>query len=272
MADTELATHFRFGDNWHRFAAHIDEQRIAEATRGLRKLFPGDELRNVRFLDIGCGSGLMMVAALRLGAASVHGFDLDPRSVETSRRTLERFAGESDYHVEEASILTVDIETTGQFDVVYSWGVLHHTGQMWRALDRAATLVLPNGLLAIALYRQTPLCGLWRIEKRLYSRASVPIQAAIRGIYKASYFLALLAQGRDPWRYVRDYVSVRGMKWHHDVHDWLGGYPYESTTPAEVDESLRRRNFRMVRAFGKDAAAKGLFGTGCDEFVARRHV
>lgn len=157
----------------------------------------------------------------------------------------------------------------GTFDIVYSWGVLHHTGAMWTALERAASLVAPNGMLAIALYRRTPLCGAWRVEKRFYAAAPIMVQSVMRGAYKAAYLAGIAATGRNPGTYVRGYKSSRGMNWHRDVHDWLGGYPYESAGPAVVKAHLGQFGFHVIRSI-EHTAGLGLFGTGCDEYVCQR--
>jgi 2-polyprenyl-6-hydroxyphenyl methylase/3-demethylubiquinone-9 3-methyltransferase len=141
---------------------------------------------------------------------------------------------------------------------------------MWTAVGNAAGLVRPGGMLAIALYRKTPLCGLWTIEKRIYKSASPAVQASFRAVYRAAYFAGLLATGRSPRQYLRSYQTERGMDWSHDVHDWMGGYPYESVTPEQVKHRLQALGLSMVRSFEKPAAALGLFGSHCDEFVAVR--
>ena len=137
---------------------------------------------------------------------------------------------------------------------------------MWEALDRAAGLVAPSGILAIALYRKTPLCWVWRIEKRTYVAVPPFVQSVFRGAYKAAFFAGKAASGRNPFAYIQDYKSNRGMDWHHDVHDWLGGYPYESTKADAVKSHVARLGFHLVRLFERPAGI-GLFGTGCDEFV-----
>ena len=90
------------------------------------------------------------------------------------------------------------------------------------------------------------------------------------GAYKTAY-LAGSATGRNPSVYVRNYKSARGMNWHRDVHDWLGGYPYESANPAEVKTQLGRLGFTVIRSIERPAGI-GIFGTGCDEFVSRRRL
>jgi SAM-dependent methyltransferase len=236
----------------------------------LAKLFPVDELRDRDFLDIGCVSGLSMLAALRLGARSVTGIDIDPNSAEAVRAVLTRHAEGKVWHVQMASVFDFAPDKGAAYDIVHSWGVLHHTGDMWPAVRKAAVLVAPKGHLALALYRKTWLCGFWRAEKKFYSRSSGVIQAAIGAAYRGLYCVALIATGRSPARYIRDYKSARGMSWSHDVHDWLGGYPYESVTPQEVSALLGELGFDAVRTFEKPAAVKGLFGSHCDEFVVVR--
>jgi len=141
---------------------------------------------------------------------------------------------------------------------------------MHRAIGNAARLVAPDGLFVIALYSKTPMCGPWTKEKKFYTNASSPVQAAMRGLYKIAYIAGLIATGRNPADYVRNYKTHRGMDWSHDVHDWMGGYPYESVAPQEVEAILGKAGFTMVRSFTKTARIKGLFGTHCDEFVARK--
>jgi len=266
----QLESHFAFGENWQSFLKVISPQRIDEAKRSLRRLFPADEIKGRRFLDIGCGSGLFMLAAMESGARSVEGVDIDPNSVAAAKSLLSRYHPNGQWSVRVASVFELAPETNGTFDIVYSWGVLHHTGDMWTAIGKAAALVAPGGLFAVALYRKTPLCGFWRHEKKFYSAAEKPTQAMIRYAYQSLYCAGLLATGRNPIRYVRDYHSARGMDWSHNVHDWLGGYPYESVQPAEVEARLEGLGFRMARVFEKPAAALGLFGSHCDEFVAVR--
>jgi len=267
--ETDLSEHFKFGENWQSFARHVGAAQIAEAERGLAKLASEQDLAGKTFLDIGCGSGLSMLAALRLGAATVHGMDIDPASVATAQALLAEHAPGQNWSVEVRSVFDLD-PATARYDIVHSWGVLHHTGAMWKAVDCAAAMVAPSGALVIALYHRTPFCGMWRIEKRIYSRASALAQKAMRVIYKAAYLARFLARGQNPRRFIADYRGRRGMSWHHDVHDWLGGYPYESTRPDEVTRYLRTRGFEVERVFENAAGTIGLFGTGCDEFVARR--
>jgi 2-polyprenyl-3-methyl-5-hydroxy-6-metoxy-1,4-benzoquinol methylase len=261
--------HFRFGENWESFARTVDQAQIAEAVRSLTNLVPPEAIAGKSFLDIGCGSGLSMLAALRLGAERVHGIDIDATSVATARALLSRYAPSSKWTVDERTVFDLDAARE-QFEIVYSWGVLHHTGAMWQAVECAASMVAENGLLVMALYHRTPFCRVWRIEKRLYAFSLKPIQQALRGIYKAAFVAAQIARARNPVRYIAGYRRHRGMNWHHDVHDWLGGYPYESTGKAEVEQRLRPLGFALALTHETHPPVMGLFGTGCDEYVASR--
>jgi SAM-dependent methyltransferase len=225
-----------------------------------------EEIAGARFLDIGCGSGLSMLAATELGAGAVEGFDIDPNSVAATRTLFVR--AQRPCAVQVGSVF--DPPVKGGYDIVHSWGVLHHTGDMWQAIARAADLTRPGGLFIVALYRRTLACPAWRVEKRLYTRSPRWLQGVISGLYKAAFFTALTLTGRNPRAYIRDYHSRRGMSWRHDVHDWLGGYPYESVSPVELERFMVARGFHVIRR-RVSPGGLGLFGSGCDEFVWKRN-
>jgi 2-polyprenyl-6-hydroxyphenyl methylase/3-demethylubiquinone-9 3-methyltransferase len=154
-----------------------------------------------------------------------------------------------------------------RYDIVHSWGVLHHTGAMWEAIDLARSLVVENGFLVLALYRKTPFCGFWRLEKRLYCKSPRILQTPARLLYKSAYSCRLLARGTNPFDYARDYGRIRrGMDWDHDVHDWLGGYPYESVSQLEMRQYAARIGLQEVRTFAS-APYLGVWGSDCDEYV-----
>lgn len=267
----QVESHFEFGENWLDYLRHVDEAAVAEAERGLLKLVPAEAIAGSRFLDIGCGSGLHSLAALRLGARELVAVDIDPNSVKATSALLDKWAPDANRQVRLLSVFDADPAELGTFDIVYSWGVLHHTGAMWEAVERASRLVRPGGLFAIALYQKRLSCGPWKVEKRLYTAAPGVVRAGLRGLYKTAFFAGKLVTGRNPWRYVRDYKSVRGMNWHNDVHDWLGGYPYELATPQEVDARLLAMGFEPATVLALKPGL-GLLGTGCAEYTYRRRA
>lgn len=261
----QAETHFEFGRNWSDFSRLIDESAIQEAERGILALIPRSEIEGASWLDIGSGSGIHSLAAHRLGAGDITALDIDRDSVETTRRVLA--ANGAKARTERMSVF--EMGALGQFDIVYSWGVLHHTGDMWRAVRCAAEKVKPGGILAIALYQQTPLCGAWTREKEFYTAAPEPIRKVIRASYIGAFFLNSLARFKNPVSIVRNYKSARGMSFYHDVHDWLGGFPYESSTPDETRRFVCELGFDALQT-REVVPGRGVFGTGCAEYVFRR--
>lgn len=258
----DRSSHFEFGKNWADFARTIDDVRTQAAIDGVQKLVP--DLTGKSFLDIGCGSGLSSLAALKLGASRVLATDIDEHSVETTRQVLTRKAPSPNWSTQRLSVFGMSADTLGTFDVVYSWGVLHHTGDMQRAIRRAVSLVKPGGLLAISIYNKTACCGFWRLEKMLYSKSPRSLQAAVQATYMTAFMLGLTMRGKNPAAFVKDYRHKRGMKWTNDVHDWLGGYPYESASADDIISLLS--DMELVRSFPLPPSL-GIFGTGCSEFV-----
>ncbi|HYM46845.1 MAG TPA: class I SAM-dependent methyltransferase [Burkholderiaceae bacterium] len=261
---------FEFGKNWSRFLAGLDELRIAEAERSLKDMLDVTDLISRSFLDIGSGSGLFSLAARRLGA-QVRSFDYDPQSVACTRELRQRyFPGDEQWTVEEGSALDADyMRALGQFDVAYSWGVLHHTGAMWRALDNARLPVAPGGKLVVAIYndmgwRSTA----WRGLKRAYNAAPRPLRLPfvflIVAVGQTKAGLQALLTGRFSG-FVRSwthYNDKRGMSRWYDAIDWIGGYPYEVATPPQLIEFYEARGFSLMKLKSVED-----YRLGCNELV-----
>lgn len=269
---------FRFGRNWSRYAESVDAHAIGEAERSLLALLEPSGLTRagridgLRFLDAGCGSGLFSLAALRLGA-TVIAFDFDPESVVTTRRLVDANApgigmGTDRLTLLHGSVLDEDFMSgLGEFDIVYSWGVLHHTGSMWAACRRAAAAVRPGGALCIALYHDAGrMSAAWWWIKRLSAGLPGPLQTAFAGLILLPIELFALGRSlirRDPLGYLRrwsGYRTLRGMNRWHDHLDWVGGFPYEWATPGEVVAFHRELGF--THKLTVEAIA-----WGCNEFT-----
>jgi 2-polyprenyl-3-methyl-5-hydroxy-6-metoxy-1,4-benzoquinol methylase len=268
MKLTDRETHFEFGENWRDYAATIDQSRIDSAISGVRKLFP-EGLAGKSFLDIGCGSGLHSLAALLAGAALVVATDIDENSVATTRDLLTKYAPRSKWSASILSVFDATPEALGEFDVVYSWGVLHHTGDMWRAIDCAAALVKPGGQFAIAIYSATKMDAPWTLEKRIYSSLPTAGQWIIRQAYMAAWLAGKTALGQNPITIVKNYYQTRGMSFSHDAHDWLGGYPYQTASAEDIRLHFAKLGLKETRAFPLPKTV-GLFGSGCHQFVFTR--
>lgn len=260
---------FEFGKNWRNFLGTLNDERIAEAEKSLKQRLSVEDLHGRTFLDIGSGSGLFSLAARRLGAR-VHSLDYDPEAVACTAELRRRFFPEdTNWTVEQGSALDAAyLRSLGTFDIVYSWGVLHHTGAMWLALENACLPVAPSGILFISIYNdQGRASQMWRRVKRTYNR--LPRSLRFLVLVPATVRLWALPTILDfrhgkPFATWRNYKRSRGMSAWWDVVDWVGGYPFEVAKPEEIFDFYRQRGFvlEQLKTCGK--------GHGCNEFVFQK--
>lgn len=270
---------FAFGKNWQRFIAGMSAQRIEAAEASLKRLLGVQTLQGKRFIDAGSGSGLFSLAAVRLGAV-VSSFDADPFSVACTRELQDRFGNEQvSWTVEEGSLLDKSyLSTLGQSEVVYCWGVAHHTGSMWEAIENLTKLVAPGGTLVIAIYNdQQYVSRGWHLIKRIYKTlpsflrplfvlAVGAVEFLKRLFVTAVACLIRLATFKNPITPITNWVTetrTRGMSAWHDLVDWVGGWPFEVATPDEIFRFARDRGFVLQEL-------NTCSGHGCNEFVFLR--
>ena len=271
---------FAFGKNWRRFLSTLDDARIADAESSVKSLLRVEDLHGKRFLDAGSGSGLFSLIANRLGA-SVTSFDLDPDSVACTKTLKERyFPAKANWTITQGSLTDRQfLNTLGEFDVVYCWGVAHHTGAMWDCIENLLPRVKPGGSIVLAIYNdQQYISKIWDGIKRIYLR----LPSFLRPAYVAAIgsftffkrlFVTLLASAlrlitlRNPFVPISNWFNEgrsRGMHAWYDLVDWVGGWPFEVAKPEDIFRFLRDRGFTL-----KEMTTCS--GHGCNEFLFIRN-
>lgn len=274
--DRQLSSHFEFGKNWEALVARVTPEHLEAAMRDIARFMRRSSLDGMSFLDIGCGSGLTSLAAFKLGAASVVSVDIDPRNVDNVFGLRQKFSvpDSANWKVFTASIVApADVARLEPADIVCSWGVLHHTGDMWNGIAACAGLVKPGGCLYLMLYRDALLASTWKRIKRFYTKTNPFMQSVIRNGFASFLICGLLLKGRNPLRVMRDYSrNSRGMEWYIDVTDWVGGYPFEYASATEVREFLAKRGFDLENIHPKPDGSinTGYRGTGAFQYLFRR--
>lgn len=260
---------FSFGENWKAYLRGATRQDLEDAEKDVDHWLGRDAVAGKTVLDAGSGSGVHSLAFLSLGARSVVSFDVDPASVAATRQCWEQAGRPGNWTVLEGSVLDAPfLRMLGRFDVVYSWGVLHHTGNLWQAMDHAFSLAALGGRVWISIYTKGPRYGRHLALKRRFNAASrLGKWCMIRRRILRTMGVRLL-RGQNPltWNQRRP----RGMNTYHDLVDWLGGMPYEVASADEVVLFARRRGFVLERinpvkeggcstyVFGRVSAARSL--------------
>jgi 2-polyprenyl-6-hydroxyphenyl methylase/3-demethylubiquinone-9 3-methyltransferase len=251
---------FSFGENWLRYLGSVDEARCREARRSLVDLLETDDLTGRAVLDIGCGSGLFSAAAVALGAASVTSVDIDPTCIEACRTLRAQLGSPDRWRIRQASVLDRRaIAELGPADVVYAWGVLHHTGAMWQAIENVASLVNATGVLILAIYNRHWTSRFWLWFKRRYNRGGRVAKTAMIWSLFAARALVRALKGKSPLR------VARGMSTYHDAVDWAGALPYEYASADDVATFCGALGLGLSRSVRTGAA-------GCNQFVFRRNA
>ncbi|MGK0446265.1 MAG: 2-polyprenyl-6-hydroxyphenyl methylase/3-demethylubiquinone-9 3-methyltransferase [Polaribacter sp.] len=267
MKDLDQKERFKFGNNWKNFLEHLDDERIEGSKAAFSKMLGTSDLTGNRFLDVGSGSGLSSLVARKMGA-EVFSFDYDDQSVECTKYLKEKyFKDDPLWNVEQGSVLNASyMKELGEFDIVYSWGVLHHTGNMHLALANVDQNVKKNGTLFIAIYNdQNTVSNIWRKIKSAYVKSPKVIRFFLVilcyiMLWGKTFIYDLFFRGNPfyTWKIAK---NDRGMSKHYDLIDWVGGYPFEVATPDLIFNFYKERNYRLekLRTHGG--------GHACNEFI-----
>jgi len=242
---------FAFGKNWqHYLKKAFTNESYKRAAESLYKFITVEELQRKTFLDVGSGSGVHSLVAFRSGA-QVTSFDYDENSVACTKELSQKEEAGDKWNVAQGSMLDVEtMKDLGQFDIVYCWGVAHHTGDMWTALEHLDWVVKPGGQLFIAIYNTVQGrrgSRYWLRMKRLYVSMPRPVQLVMEWLYFLIHVGKICLALKNPVTVMRSYKKKRGMSYRHDLNDWLGGYPYEHATSEELFEFYQKRGYTLQK-------------------------
>jgi 2-polyprenyl-3-methyl-5-hydroxy-6-metoxy-1,4-benzoquinol methylase len=258
---------FSFGKNWEEFLKTFNLHKLESAKASLTDFTGLNSFKDKTFLDIGCGSGLFSLAANSLNAEKVISIDVDDNSIKCADflRSKHNISPEK-WIIKKGSILDEDfLRSLPKADIVYSWGVLHHTGKMWQAMENITKLLKEDGLLYIAIYNDFkgfPSSKTWHKIKKFYSNSPEFIRKIMNVLYAFQILSFRLLRFKNPIKYAKNYgtSSCRGMSFYTDVKDWLGGYPYEFSTAEKIIDFYDNLNFEARKK-------RAVNGTGCNEFL-----
>lgn len=260
-----MKNRFSFGRNWKKYSKLITKERLAKAELHLKDRFQVQNFQG-KFLDIGCGSGVFTVSALNLGA-EVKGFDFDMKSVETSRKVLTQFSGgNTRWEIGQGDILTSKHnEDISNSDFIYSWGVLHHTGNMNLAIENIATNAKLGSKWVIAIYNDLGNeSKMWTKLKKLYVDYP-PLRPFLLAYsyyrFWAKQQIRLAIHLRNPFDGWKNYaIDSRGMSAWYDLIDWAGGYPFEVASVDWIKNKIEPFGWRLEKLWRNE-------GIGNNEFL-----
>lgn len=253
---------FSFGQNWKNYASHMDDSAINLAREDIEEWLGKYLITNQRVLDIGSGSGIHSYIFSQKGAKELISFDYDPYSVETTKNFWVKAGKPKTWQIMQGSVLDQDfLNQLGKFNIVYAWGVLHHTGQIWKAIENALSLVETKGYFFVSIYTKGPLYPTHLALKQKYNQASNWGKKYLEFKEIFGHMKQRLKKRKNPFGW--NQTKERGMSVYYDIIDWLGGLPYEVASPTEMTEFCQKFGFEVKKM-------KELPEGGCSQYLFKR--
>ncbi len=198
-----------YKDHWTKYPLEI--QGVLDH---LLEIFP-EGVGGRRVLDAGSGSGMVSVAFALLGA-DVTGVDITDQCVQNGYKNANRF--NVDCRFLKRNLISLDLEDE-KFDIIYSWGVLHHTEDAKASFRSLAKHLKSNGDMIIAVYLKTGISRFWNFSRIFYQKApekfkSIFLEGGSRILDFVDIFNRLLLKKQ---RYM-----MRGTDNYEIINDWFG--------------------------------------------------
>ncbi len=257
---------FAFGKNWEDFVNNnLSDNTLSLSVKSMANFLDSSVINKKSFLDVGCGSGIHSLSALKLGASHVVSTDVDMDSVKSTENVKNwSKTYDSVWSIKQGSILDKSfVDNLGQHDVVYCWGVAHHTGDMWKALENLTGLVKVGGVIFLAIYNNVEGkrgSKMWHKIKKTYNKSPLFFKKIMEWFYISWSFIMLLVRFNNPFYVISNYKKKRGMSWKTDLVDWLGGYPYEYASVSEIFDFYHKKGFYLEKI-------KTTNYIGCNQFL-----
>lgn len=210
--------------------------KIEKQIEFLNKLIGRDNIENKIVLDAGCGTGIAAISFKKLGANKVIGIDISKKSLLTAKKLAE----EAGVKLKFITGDLLNLPLKGNFDIIHSFGALHHTGDTKGAFANLINLLGENGQFYLALYWRTRLTFLHQFIRKILRLLP---ESAWEPISK---FITKFMVGKKK--------TQRGFDGYGEALDWLCVPHRDHYRPEEIKKWFKEYNMQselLVKQTGR---------------------